>query len=127
MRLHVVFVDAIRWKAGFDCLRHLASRPLVLLAIQKTGRGGRNTIVIKFGGRSMVRSFSLSPGLLVPLFALCLVAPGLSQENSSLQPAYVRIRLPAGAELLVDGTRTKQTGSERLFESPPIPPGKKFI
>jgi uncharacterized protein (TIGR03000 family) len=50
-----------------------------------------------------------------------------AQETPSYQAAYLRIRLPAGAELLVDGTRTKQHGAERLFESPPLPPGKRFI
>src|SRR5438132_6882209 len=64
---------------------------------------------------------------LAGLIVLFLIAPLLSQESPNSQPAYLRVRLPAGAELLVDGTRTKQTGPERLFESPPLPPGKRFI
>jgi uncharacterized protein (TIGR03000 family) len=62
---------------------------------------------------------------LAGLALLFLVGPLVSQENA--QPAYLRVRLPAGAELLVDGTRTKQNGPERLFESPPLPAGRKFI
>jgi uncharacterized protein (TIGR03000 family) len=63
---------------------------------------------------------------LAGLALLFLVAPALAQENA--QPAYLRVRVPAGAELLVDGARTKQSGPERLFESPPIPGGgRKFI
>ncbi len=62
---------------------------------------------------------------LTGLALLFLVGPLASQENA--QPAYLRVRLPAGAELLVDGTRTKQSGPERLFESPPLPAGRKFI
>jgi uncharacterized protein (TIGR03000 family) len=62
---------------------------------------------------------------LTALALLFLVAPLVSQEND--RPAYLRVWVPAGAELLVDGSKTKQTGSERLFESPPIPVGRKFI
>src|SRR5260370_41214374 len=62
---------------------------------------------------------------LTGLAFLFLVGPLVSEENA--QPASLRVRLPAGAELLVDGTRTKQSGSERLFESPPLPAGRKFI
>lgn len=64
---------------------------------------------------------------LAALAVLFLVPPVVSQESPTSQPAYLRVRLPAGAELLVDGTRTKQSGSERLFESPPLPAGRRFI
>jgi uncharacterized protein (TIGR03000 family) len=64
---------------------------------------------------------------LTGLSLLFLVPPAVSQETASPQPAYIRVRLPANAELVVDGTRTKQKGSERLFESPPLPPGRKFV
>jgi uncharacterized protein (TIGR03000 family) len=52
---------------------------------------------------------------------------GLARSQEATQPAYLRVRVPAGAELLVDGTRTKQAGPERLFESPPLPVGRKFV
>jgi uncharacterized protein (TIGR03000 family) len=65
---------------------------------------------------------------LAGLALMFLVPPLVGQETPpSSQPAYLRVRIPAGAELLVDGTRTKQNGSERLFQSPPIPVGKKFL
>jgi uncharacterized protein (TIGR03000 family) len=64
---------------------------------------------------------------LAGLAFLSFVPSLVSQETANYQAAYLRVRLPAGAELLVDGTRTKQTGPERLFESPPLPPGKRFI
>jgi uncharacterized protein (TIGR03000 family) len=64
---------------------------------------------------------------LAGLALLSLVPSLVGQETPNYQAAYLRVRLPAGAELLVDGTRTKQTGTERLFESPPLPPGKRFI
>src|SRR5690242_10388827 len=66
-------------------------------------------------------------GVLTALALLWLVPSLVGQETANYQAAYLRVRVPAGAELLVDGTRTKQTGPERLFESPPLPPGKRFI
>ena len=64
---------------------------------------------------------------LAGLALLCLVPQLLGQANPSWQPAYLRVRLPAGASLLVDGTRTKQTGSERVFQTPPLEPGKHYV
>jgi uncharacterized protein (TIGR03000 family) len=64
---------------------------------------------------------------LAGLALLFLVPQLLSQANPNTQPAYLRVRLPAGAELLVDGTRTKQTGSERIFQTPPLELGKRYV
>jgi uncharacterized protein (TIGR03000 family) len=64
---------------------------------------------------------------LAGLGLLSLVPRLVSQDPSASQPAYLRVKVPAGAELLVDGTRTKQSGAERLFESPPLPAGKRFV
>jgi uncharacterized protein (TIGR03000 family) len=64
---------------------------------------------------------------LTGLSLLFLVSPLLGQETTNPQPAYLRVRLPADAQLLVDGTRTKQRGPERLFESPPLPQGRRFF
>jgi uncharacterized protein (TIGR03000 family) len=36
----------------------------------------------------------------------------------------VRVSIPPTAELLVDGVKTAQTGADRLFESPPVEPGR---
>jgi uncharacterized protein (TIGR03000 family) len=38
----------------------------------------------------------------------------------------VRIRVPEGARLWVDGQATKQTGSQREFETPPLQPGSTY-
>jgi uncharacterized protein (TIGR03000 family) len=64
---------------------------------------------------------------LAGLALLFLVPPLVGQYNLPPQPAYLRVRLPAGAELLVDGTRTKQTSAERIFQTPPLEPGKRFV
>lgn len=64
---------------------------------------------------------------LAGLAVVALVPALMGQQTPDSQPAYLRVRIAAGAELLVDGTRTKQSGAERLFESPPLPPGKRFV
>jgi uncharacterized protein (TIGR03000 family) len=64
---------------------------------------------------------------LAGLALLFLVPQLVGQVSPSWQPAYLRVRLPAGAELLVDGTRTKQTSAERIFQTPPLEPGKRYI
>ena len=44
------------------------------------------------------------------------------------QPAYVRVLLPrADAKLTIDDTATRQYGDNRLFVSPPLTPGKRYI
>jgi uncharacterized protein (TIGR03000 family) len=42
-------------------------------------------------------------------------------------PAYLEIRLPAEAELWIDGASTQQTGPARVFVSPPLSPGKDYV
>ena len=36
----------------------------------------------------------------------------------------MRVSVPAGAELFVDGLKTAQTGADRVFESPPVETGR---
>jgi uncharacterized protein (TIGR03000 family) len=77
-------------------------------------------------------------GRLLPLAvtALLLAAgPGVTWADSEAMPAgrpaeprpvRITVRVPAHAEVWFDGTRTSQTGPERLFESPPLPHGRDF-
>jgi uncharacterized protein (TIGR03000 family) len=41
-------------------------------------------------------------------------------------PVTVVVRLPAAAQLEIDGVRTRQTGEVRRFVSPPLPAGQNF-
>jgi uncharacterized protein (TIGR03000 family) len=50
----------------------------------------------------------------------------LTAAQQSAERANLRIRLPAGARLTVDGQETKQTGSVRRFISPPLTPDKNY-
>jgi len=40
--------------------------------------------------------------------------------------ARIQVRVPADAEVLVGGERTRQRGTDRLFSSPPLTPGKTY-
>jgi uncharacterized protein (TIGR03000 family) len=40
--------------------------------------------------------------------------------------AYIRVRVPAGAQVLFDDSPTTQTGSDRLFASPPLEGGHSY-
>jgi uncharacterized protein (TIGR03000 family) len=41
--------------------------------------------------------------------------------------AAIAVAVPAGAEVWFDDDKTKQTGTERFFQSPPLPPGRDHI
>ena len=41
--------------------------------------------------------------------------------------AHIDVRVPASAEVWVEGAKTKQAGSLRHFVSPPLTPGKDFV
>jgi uncharacterized protein (TIGR03000 family) len=43
------------------------------------------------------------------------------------QPLYLSIKLPQpAAEVFVDGVKTAQTGTDRIYESPPLAAGKEY-
>jgi uncharacterized protein (TIGR03000 family) len=63
-----------------------------------------------------------------------LVAPS---TTTTLQPvpaapavqhsATVRVHVPAGAEVWIDKEKTTQTGTDRIFQSPPLTAGKMHV
>ena len=42
------------------------------------------------------------------------------------QPAYIRVQVPAGAQVSFDGSPTQQTGTDRLFVTPPMQAGPNY-
>jgi uncharacterized protein (TIGR03000 family) len=42
-------------------------------------------------------------------------------------PVYLDVRLPMGALVTIEGEKTSQSGSRRLFISPPVAPGKRYV
>jgi uncharacterized protein (TIGR03000 family) len=51
------------------------------------------------------------------------VSPGVDLNATK---ATIEVRVPAGAQLWLDGTLTKQTGEMRTFASPPLQTGRIF-
>ncbi len=47
-------------------------------------------------------------------------------DGSGLAPATIIVHLPADARLTLDGEATRSTGRTRVFETPPLEPGKAF-
>jgi uncharacterized protein (TIGR03000 family) len=57
---------------------------------------------------------------------LALPPGGPAAADAAPLPAALRVYLPAGARLAIDGRPTSQTSSARLFHSPPLEEGKEF-
>lgn len=69
------------------------------------------------------------------VLSLFVLAAGLSTAaalstaqdiQARTEPAKIRVLVPPDASLLFDGTRTKQVGEFRRFESPPLAPGRHY-
>src|SRR5437660_9563291 len=55
------------------------------------------------------------------------VAPARADTaGTSNRPVEISVRVPAGAAIRFDGKATAQTGTERLFVSPPLRPGRDY-
>jgi uncharacterized protein (TIGR03000 family) len=56
----------------------------------------------------------------------CLSSVLVGQEASASRPAYLEVYVPPDARLTIDTAPTQQTGSNRRFQSPPLPTGQVF-
>jgi uncharacterized protein (TIGR03000 family) len=73
----------------------------------------------------MPRIYTLVLGKLLAL-ALLTATPFLLAQDAGKQPAKLRVFVPANAAIEVEGAKTKQTGEERVFTSPPLEVGKTY-
>jgi uncharacterized protein (TIGR03000 family) len=48
-------------------------------------------------------------------------------DTKRTAPAYLDVRVPAAAEVMVETEKTTQTGSRRTFVSPPISSGRNYV
>jgi len=65
--------------------------------------------------------------LLIPLAVLLLLTPRLmAQPTDQDTRAYLTVKVPADAKVLIDDHPTKATGEVRQFETPPLDPAKKY-
>ncbi|HTU17630.1 MAG TPA: TIGR03000 domain-containing protein [Gemmataceae bacterium] len=55
-----------------------------------------------------------------------LLAAGPAESQEASRRAQLHLRLPADAQLTVEGQKTRQTGSLRHFFSPPLERGKSY-
>lgn len=53
-------------------------------------------------------------------------APPEDQKPAPDNAVHLQLKVPEGAEVYFDGTRTKQNGTTREFTSPPLTPGKQY-
>jgi uncharacterized protein (TIGR03000 family) len=68
----------------------------------------------------------LLAGLLVLAYAGPLVGKD-KDAKAEKAPAKLLVKIRGDAELLIQGDPTRQTGSDRGFESPPLDPGKEYV
>ncbi len=52
--------------------------------------------------------------------------PGTGKRIGADNKAHIWLRVPADADIWVDGFKTKQSGESRYFFSPPLTPGRKY-
>jgi uncharacterized protein (TIGR03000 family) len=74
-----------------------------------------------------------SPQLFVPGYSLegplgtgSILLPGNNYTPRPDNRAHIWLRVPADAEVWFEGNKTKQTGTQRYFFSPPLAGGKKY-
>jgi len=54
--------------------------------------------------------------------------PDTEPANGALRPARIQVLLPsADALVLFDGHKTQQRGTDRVFETPPLPAGRQAV
>jgi uncharacterized protein (TIGR03000 family) len=64
-----------------------------------------------------------APGVVAEVQPVAALVPGVVSAD---QPATVEVVAPADAVLIFDGHKTAQTGSRRVFTTPPLTPGESY-
>lgn len=65
-------------------------------------------------------------GLKISALAMLIIPTAALAAPPEGKPAVFTLTLPADAQIWFDGVITRQVGSVRIFESPPLPVGKQF-
>jgi uncharacterized protein (TIGR03000 family) len=69
-----------------------------------------------------------APVVVVPPAAAPILQPVPAAAAPILEkPATIRVHVPEAAEVWFDKERMSQTGADRVYQSPPLPPGKTQI
>jgi uncharacterized protein (TIGR03000 family) len=70
---------------------------------------------------------SATPGqTLAPLLGEAGALPSSNSPAQADNRARIRLRVPADADVWFEGVKTRQTGTERYFYSPPLTPGLTY-
>ena len=69
---------------------------------------------------------SIGGGYVPPSLTARDIALPQRERTDMYNKAHIWLRVPADAEIWVNGVKTKQTGESRYFFSPPLTPGKKY-
>jgi uncharacterized protein (TIGR03000 family) len=64
-----------------------------------------------------------SPAIIINVYPPPVLAPVLPTANPG---AVIHVHVPADAQVSFEGTPTRQTGSDRLFLSPPLDPAQTY-
>jgi uncharacterized protein (TIGR03000 family) len=67
-----------------------------------------------------------TPALMPPVAPVVVYYAPLIRPSIANVPAYVRVQVPDRAQVFFDGSPTAQTGTDRLFVSPPLEPSQPY-
>jgi uncharacterized protein (TIGR03000 family) len=67
-----------------------------------------------------------TPGYVESSYAPVVTNPPASTTTTTVAPATVEVRVPANAEVWFGDFKTSQTGSDRVFSSPPLPRDRDY-
>lgn len=63
----------------------------------------------------------------VSSYAALATAPGAATAPPDDNAVYIRVQVPADAEVWIEGQKMAQQGPVRFFESPPVTPGVAYV
>jgi uncharacterized protein (TIGR03000 family) len=66
-------------------------------------------------------------GVLQPVIIATAPSVGARAREAAGTAVQINVRVPADAEVWVEGTKTEQTGTRRTFVSPPLNPDETYI
>jgi uncharacterized protein (TIGR03000 family) len=94
------------------------------------GHGGCHALRFPCKGVTSMKRRALRFGVPCLAMAALFLLPSLSQAQMMTNPngnqSYVRLQVPADAEVWFDGQKTQSTGPDRLYVTPPLDRSKSY-
>jgi uncharacterized protein (TIGR03000 family) len=79
-----------------------------------------------YGYNSSRPTYVYAPPVYIPPSSSRLIGAEEQEVPANDTRAFIRVRVPASAEIWFEGDKTSQTGTERRFVSPALQPGRSF-